>query len=121
MSVQSIQPSRLFLTAALAVATLVCTVPLHARITRIVIDEKVSPAFCKGTACASFGDAGQYEQISGRAYGELDPRDPLNGIIQDITLGKDADGKVRYVTTFVITKPVDMAALEQAFELKRSA
>ena len=99
---------RLRTSAAVVAGILVCAAPLHARVTRIVIDEKVSPAFCKGTACASFGDAGQYEQISGRAFGELDPRDPLNGIIQDIALGKDADGKVRYVASFVITKPVDM-------------
>ena len=78
------------------------------RITKIVIDEKVSPAFCKGSDCAKFGEAGAYEQLAGRAFGELDPADPLNAIVQDIALGKDADGKVRYVTSFVITKPVDM-------------
>src|SRR3954469_25753790 len=83
--------------------------PASARITRIVIDQTTSPAFCKRPACASFGDAGQYEQIAGRAFGELDPSDPRNRIIQDIELGKDADGKVRYVTTFVLTKPVDMS------------
>ena len=89
--------------AGFAVVTgiLVCSAPLHARITKIVVDEKISPAFCKGAACASYGDAGQYEQIAGRAFGELDPSDPLNKIIQDIELGKDADGKVRYVATFV--------------------
>ena len=65
---------------------LMCSAPLQARITKIVIDETVSPAFCKGTACASFGEAGQYEQISGRAFGELDPNDPRNKIIQDIGL-----------------------------------
>src|SRR5258706_3338224 len=86
---------------------LVCAAP-QARITKIVIDQTVSPAFCKGTACASFGDAGQYEQISGRAFGELDPNDARNKIIQDIELGKDTDGKVRYVATFVLTKPLDM-------------
>lgn len=95
--------SLLALTACLGAA------PGHARITKIVIDETISPVFCKGGACATFGSAGQYEQIAGRAFGELDPRDPLNAIIQDLALGKDADGKVRYVTTFVITKPVDMA------------
>lgn len=102
---------RKLLTTALAVASgiLVCAASLQARITKIVIDEKISPAFCKGAACASFGDIGQYEQISGRAFGELDPGDPLNKIIQDVALGKDADGKVRYVATFVITKPVDMS------------
>ena len=72
----------------------------HARITRIVIDETAplaSPA--GGTA---------YEQVTGRAFGELDPALPMNAIIQDIELAKMADGKVRYVATFVIYKPVDM-------------
>ncbi len=94
---------------AVVAGMLICAAPLQARITKIVVDETVSPAFCKGTSCASFGDAGQYEQIAGRAFGELDPADPLNKLIQDIELGKDPDGKVRYVATFVLTKPVDMA------------
>ena len=69
------------------------------------------PAFCKGTpaVCATYGNAGQYEQIACRAFGELDPADPLNDIIQDIALAKDPDGKVRYVASFVITKPLDMS------------
>src|SRR6185436_16305720 len=50
-----------------------------------------------------------YEQIAGRAFGELDPKLPGNAIIQDIELAKDADGKVRYVASFVIYKPVDMS------------
>jgi hypothetical protein len=92
----------------LIAALYLATSPTHARVTKIIIDEKVSPAFCKGTACANYGAAGQYEQISGRAYGELDPNDPLNKIIQDIALAKDTDGKVRYVASFVLTKPIDM-------------
>lgn len=94
---------------AVIAGILVCSAPLQARVTKIVVDETVSPAFCKGASCAAYGDAGQYEQISGRAFGELDPGDPLNKLIQDIDLGKDPDGKVRYVATFVLTKPVDMA------------
>ena len=93
---------------AVAAGALLCAVPSQARVTRIVIDERV-PAFCKGSACASYGDAGQYEQIAGRAFGELDARDPLNRIIQDIELGRDPDGKVHYVASFVITKPVDLS------------
>jgi hypothetical protein len=93
---------------ALAAAFLFAA-PAQARVTKIVIDQTVSPAFCKGDACSSYGGAGQYEQIAGRAYGELDPNDPLNNLIQDIQLAKDADGKVRYVATFVITRPVDMS------------
>ena len=101
---------RVSLATGIAVVTgvLVCSAPLQARVTKIVIDQTVSPAFCKGATCATFGDAGQYEQVSGRAFGELDPGDPLNKIIQDIALAKDADGRVRYVATFVVTKPVDM-------------
>jgi hypothetical protein len=92
---------------AVAAGVLICSAPSYARITKIVIDEKV-PAFCKGAACTSYGEAGQYEQIAGRAFGELDPSDPRNKLIQDIELGKDKDGKVRYVASFVITKPIDM-------------
>ncbi len=97
------------LRAVIGIALLASTSALHARVTRIVIDEKISPAFCKEARCASFGVAGEYEQIAGRAYGELDAADPLNKGIQDIQLAKDADGKVRYVATFVLTKPVDIS------------
>ena len=90
-------------------AALIAAAPAQARVTKIVIDQTVSPAFCKGDACASYGAAGQYEQIAGRAWGELDPADPLNSLIQDIQRSKDADGKVRYVATFVITRPADMS------------
>ena len=90
-------------------AALIAAAPAQARVTKIVIDQTVSPAFCKGDNCAAYGAAGQYEQIAGRAWGELDPADPLNSLIQDIQLSKDADGKVRYVATFVITRPADMS------------
>src|SRR6185503_5530725 len=73
----------------------------EARVTKIVIDETISPGFCKGEACRSYGAAGQYEQLAGRAWGELDPNDPLNSLITDIQLAKDPDGKVRYVATWV--------------------
>jgi hypothetical protein len=72
----------------------------QARVVRIVIDD-TQPLAATGQTIA-------YEQISGRAFGELDPRDPANAIIQDIQLGKSADGRVRYTASFVLTKPVDM-------------
>jgi hypothetical protein len=83
-------------TGALAIST------AHARVTRIVIDETVPlpAADCGGVAC---------EQLAGRAFGELDPTSPANAIINDIAFAKDSDGKVRYVTTFILTKPVDPA------------
>jgi len=76
-----------------------------ARVTRIVIDAKVSPAFDG----ARFGAAGQYETIAGRAFGELDPKDRRNAVIQDIALApRNARGMVEYMATFQLAKPVDM-------------
>ncbi len=77
----------------------------HSRITKIVIDESIPMAVAAGSPPPAIA----YEQVAGRAFGELDPKLPGNAIIQDIELAKDADGKVRYITSFVIYKPVDMA------------
>src|SRR5713101_499301 len=105
--------------AAIAVALLAWAQPSQAKVTKIVIDSKTSPAFCDaanptkaclaGQTAPSFGDAGQYQIVRGRAFGELDPKHPLNAIIQGIELGKDADGKVRYTATFQLVKPIDMS------------
>src|SRR3984957_16431027 len=77
----------------------------EARGTEIVIEEKGAPAF----AGASFGTAGQYETIAGRAFGELDPNDPKNALIQDIKLApRNAKGMVEYTATFQLVKPIDM-------------
>ena len=80
-----------------------CLLPLQARITRIVIDRTESPTF-RGE---SFGDAGQYEKLVGRAYGEISPFHPLNGGITDIMLAPRDGGYVQYMTTFYLLKPVD--------------
>lgn len=85
---------------ALAAALLAaCTLPAQARVVRIVIDERQTVQL-PGQTLAT-------EQIAGRAFGELDPALPGNAIIQDIRSGLDADGKLRYVASFVITKPLD--------------
>jgi hypothetical protein len=84
----------------LALACALAAPALQARVTRIVIDE---------TTPLSAGSSGiAYELIAGRAFGELDPQLPVNAIIQDIELGKDADGKVRYVASFTLRRPVDL-------------
>ncbi len=78
----------------------------QARVTRIVIENRTTPAFNGAT----FGSAGPYEILTGRAYGELDPKDPHNTIITDIQLAsKNARGMVEYMATFQIVKPVDMS------------
>jgi len=91
--------------AMLAAPLMIAASTARAEVRKIVIDKKVSPAFDGAT----FGSAGQYETVAGRAYGELDPNDPLNAIITDIRLApKNARGKVEYVTTFFLVKPIDM-------------
>ena len=93
----------LSITVASAVA---CASPCAAQVTRIVVDSVISPAF----GGVTFGSAGQYESISGRAFGELDPKDPRNAIITDIQLApRNARGRVEYMATFFIVKPIDLA------------
>ena len=76
-----------------------------AQVTRIVIDTIVSPAF----GGATYGVIGQYETIAGRAFGELDPKHPRNAIITDIQLApRNARGKVEYMASFFLVKPIDM-------------
>ena len=75
----------------------------QARVTRIVIDETIPfkpPWMSSRTPIL-------YEKIAGRAFGELDPTLPGNAIIQDIDLARDKDGKVRYIASFVLYKPVN--------------
>ena len=92
---------QIFSSAVVCAAFLAAPTTGHARITRIVVDETTPlPALSSGGIA--------FEQLAGRAFGELDPQAPGNALIQDIELAKDADGKVRYVATFMLTKPVDM-------------
>jgi hypothetical protein len=92
-------------TALVVLLAAALAVPAYARVIRFVIDTKTSPAF----SGATFGSAGQFETLAGRAFGELDPADPLNAIIQDIQLApRNANGKVEYTATFFIVKPIDM-------------
>lgn len=81
-----------------AIAALAAATAAQARITRIVID----------STTAVSGGTIPYETLRGRAFGEIDPNDPKSAVITDVQLGKDADGKVRYETTFTLTKPVNL-------------
>ncbi len=57
----------------------------------------------------SFGAAGVYERITGKATIALDPADPRNAKIADIALApRNAAGKVLAVADVVLIKPVDM-------------
>src|SRR5580692_1110664 len=78
----------------------------QARVTRIVVEHRDSPAFGGQT----FGNAGQYEVLSGHFFGEIDPKDPHNSIIMDIQFApRNAHGMVEYSATFSLAKPIDMS------------
>ena len=89
------------LAAAAALAALLGLAPLaRARVTKIVIDERKP---LSGTTLP-------YETIAGRLFGELDPHDAHNTIIQDIELApRNERGKVEYMATFLLVKPIDMS------------
>lgn len=57
-----------------------------------------------------YGDAGGYERVFGTAYGEVDPKNPLNAGIQDIQLApKNGRGLVEYSTDFILLRPKDLS------------
>jgi hypothetical protein len=73
-----------------------------AQITRIEITSRTTASE------PAFGAVGAYDVIKGRAYGELDPADRRNAIIQDVQLApRNARGRVPYVTTFTLARPSD--------------
>jgi hypothetical protein len=92
---------------ALGTMGMLATTPqAQARVTKIQIITKESPTF----GGYAFKGVGAYEKIAGKAYGELDPKDPKNAGIVDIQLApKNASGKVEYAFDFYILKPVDLS------------
>src|SRR5262245_64246292 len=97
--------ARAFLSGLLIVALLGIGYQAEARIIKLVIETRTSPAF----GGASFGNVGQYEQLTGVAYGEVNPKDPLNAVITDIELApRNSRGNVEYSMDFAITKPIEM-------------
>lgn len=97
---------RIVLAWALGIGTAGLTGALDARITKLDIQGVESPT----SSGQSFGGAGQYERVYGRAYGELNPNDPHNTIITDLKLApRNARGMVEYNMTFSLVKPVDMS------------
>ncbi len=54
----------------------------EARVTRFVVKEQVP--FAVGV---DWGTAGPYERLKGTAYMEVDPRDPLNAVIVNLSAG----------------------------------
>src|ERR1700737_3382814 len=75
----------------------------QARVTRITIDQTDKTTLATGQDIP-------YQTLTGRAFGELDPRDPHNILITDIGLAPtNARGKAEYIATFFIVMPLDLS------------
>jgi hypothetical protein len=77
----------------------------EAKVVRFVVEQRAP--FAEG---AAFGETGPYERLTGTAYFEVDPNDPLNAVIVDVNLApRNARGRVEFSAPFFILKPVDMS------------
>ena len=93
-----------FVRTVLIALSLLEAIPALGRVVKVVVESRQSPAF-NG---ASHGKGGQYEVLSGRFFGELDPKAGANRIINDIGLApRNARGRVEYSATFTLVKPID--------------
>jgi hypothetical protein len=78
-------------------AILFLAAPADGRLVRIAVEQREAVA-------------DQYEKLTGRFFGELDPKDPLNAIITDLDAApRNGRGMVEYSATFSMLKPADMA------------
>src|SRR6266567_1571503 len=99
--------SRSALFSVVAAVSLAWAPSSDARVTKIIID---SPAAYPNSHNLLTGQDIQYETVTGRAFGELDPNDPHNAIITDIQVApRNQKSKVEYIASFFIVKPVDMS------------
>jgi hypothetical protein len=90
--------------AVFFVAALVAQIA-EARVVRFVVESR--EPFAGG---APWSQTGAYERLTGTAYIEVDPRDPLNALIVDLDkVPKTLGAKVAFSTPFFILKPVDPA------------
>jgi hypothetical protein len=91
---------------ALCIVSVLAATRADARVVRIVVESRESPAF----AGQSFENVGTYERLTGRFYGELDPNLAFNSVIDDIGLApRNSRGKVEYSATFTLLRPLDPA------------
>jgi hypothetical protein len=82
-----------------AVVASLLAVPCGARVVRVTVEKRESPAY-----------APDYERLTGRFFGELDPAAAGNAIINDIALApRNSRGRVEYSATFTLLRPKDPA------------
>jgi hypothetical protein len=85
--------------------SLLCPLSSFANITKLVIEKREPFA-----GSHEFGVTGAYEKLSGKAYGEVDPKAKHSRTIVNIDKApKNERGRVEYSMDVFILKPVDMA------------
>ena len=89
----------------LFVAITICASQLSARVKQLIVTKVESPTF----GGANFGSVGQYELIQGTITGEVDPTNPQNSVIVDITNAPRSQGMVSYTSDFQIIRPINLA------------
>src|SRR2546422_11680668 len=95
-----------FLSLFVAAYAICSITTAHAHVKKIQITATESPTF----GGYSWPGVGQYEKIEGKAFGELDPKDPRNQVLVDLQLTpRDASGKVEYSFDFYLLKPIDLS------------
>ena len=58
----------------------------------------------------SFGETGEYEQMDGKVHFSVDPNDPYNALITDLTLApRDDAGRVSFHADFRVLQPVKVS------------
>jgi hypothetical protein len=91
--------ARPFRTVSFAVCVLAAASAATAEVVKLAVEKRQPLASAKQP----------YEKLTGRFFGELDPKLPQNAIITDIELApRNARGMVEYSATFTILKPADM-------------
>ena len=90
---------------AIHLCLLLVTSSAFGEVVGVEVIEVESPTFDGRT----FGDVGPYEKVTLRVTMAVDPEDPHNAEIVDLGLApRDAAGRVRFSTTVVVVKPIDM-------------
>jgi hypothetical protein len=90
---------------AMSAAFLIAGLPLRgvAEVTSVTIATQTPVAGGR-----TFGDTGAYEQLTGRIEFALDPADPHNAEIVDLSLApRSSDGRVHFSSDLFVQRPSD--------------
>src|SRR5690606_31404564 len=80
---------------------LLCAAVLQARVVSVEIAQRQTVAEGK-----HFGLAGEYEALTGKLHFAVDPTNPANGTIADLSLApRNAAGEVEFAADFYLLRP----------------